>query len=213
MKRIALIFIASLFFVACGPKGDDNKDNDEETSSAVYKINHENTTIEWEAYKFTERKGVKGAFGQIKTTPEKEIGSLEEIITGTTFEVDVNSINSGDSTRDPKIIAHFFGSMMNTDKIMGKITSYSQTSDTEADVTVDITMNDKTVSVPSKIQLTDKNIKLTTSLKMGEWDAISSVDSLNTICNDLHKGEDGLSKLWPDVSITVNTTYFEAEAD
>ena len=98
---------------------------------------------------------------------------------------------------------------MNTDMISGKITSYTAT-EGGADVNVDITMNDKTVSVPSKIKFMDKAIELSTSIDMASWDATSSIDSLNTVCEDLHKGADGQSKLWPDVSITVTSSYYEA---
>lgn len=209
MKKLSLILIASLFVVACGKKTDSGE-QDQDSKETTYRINHEATTLQWEAYKFTERKGVKGVFDQIKSTPSKETGTLEELITGLKFEIDVNSVNSGDSTRDPKILAHFFGSMMNTEKISGEISSYTKTSDTEAEVNVDITMNDKTVSIPSKIAFTEKDIQLTTSVDLAKWDAISSVDSLNSVCKELHTGEDGQSKLWPDVSIVVNTTYYEA---
>lgn len=211
MKRLLLILTATLFIVSCGQKSAE--ENEETTTDeAVYRLNLKSTKLEWEAYKFTEKKGVKGTFDSIQITPAVEAGSLEEMINGLTFSINVASTNSGDEIRDPKIVASFFGSMMNTNTIEGKITSYEKTSDTEASVNVDITMNDKTVSVPSKIQIGDKSVQLTTAIEMGSWDANSSIDSLNTVCEDLHKGEDGTSKLWPDVSITVTSSYFEAEA-
>ncbi|WP_000697032.1 YceI family protein, partial [Leptospira interrogans] len=44
-----------------------------------------------------------------------------------------------------------------------------------------------------------------TNLNLGDFKALSALDSLNKVCMDLHKGKDGASKLWPEVELTIST--------
>jgi hypothetical protein len=216
MKYQFLLLSTALFIASCGEKSKQtstvqNKTDDYQNVNKTYKLNQEDITLTWEAYKFNERKGVKGTFDSISFTPKTEYGNLSEIIEGLSFEIDINSTNSGDIARDPKIIEFFFGTMLNTGSIRGTITSYDSTSDYSADATVDIAMNDKIVSVPAKITILSSTIKLKAVLDIANWDAMSALSNLDEQCDVLHKGADGVSKLWPDVMITVSATYSEAE--
>jgi len=211
MKKLFILLSISIVLGACGKKTSDSDQQAESTPQ--YKLNLHNANLQWEAYKFTERKGVKGSFDSIVYEQAVDTGSMEELISGLGFEIHTASVNSGDEIRDPKIITHFFGSMLSSEVIHGKISSFEMTSDFEAAVNVDITMNDKTVSVPSTIQFLDAVVQLKTVIDLAQWEAAPAVDSLNRVCEDLHKGSDGLSKLWPDVAITVNTTRTELVAD
>ena len=44
---------------------------------------------------------------------------------------------------------------------------------------------------------------MTTVLHTPDWNADAGLAALNNECEELHKGEDGISKLWPDVNVTV----------
>jgi hypothetical protein len=48
-------------------------------------------------------------------------------------------------------------------------------------------------------------IQLDATLQLADWKAEPSVASLNEVCSDLHKGEDGESILWPDVDIHITS--------
>jgi hypothetical protein len=44
------------------------------------------------------------------------------------------------------------------------------------------------------------------SIDVSSWNALGGIDALNEVCEDLHKGDDGVSKLWSEVSLKLSTT-------
>jgi hypothetical protein len=56
------------------------------------------------------------------------------------------------------------------------------------------------------VAITEGRIALSGVIELGNWSAQPNVDALNKVCYDLHKGADGVSKLWPEVKLEVSTT-------
>ena len=55
--------------------------------------------------------------------------------------------------------------------------------------------------------INDKKFSMATKMDVLNWNAKSSLDSLNLICKELHKGLDGISKTWSEVAINITSTF------
>ena len=51
------------------------------------------------------------------------------------------------------------------------------------------------------------SFSMATKMDVLNWNAKSSLDSLNLICKELHKGLDGISKTWSEVAINITSTF------
>jgi hypothetical protein len=71
----------------------------------------------------------------------------------------------------------------------------------------DITMNGITEKLPFSYLINDKKFSMATKMDVLNWNAKSSLDSLNLICKELHKGLDGISKTWAEVAINITSTF------
>lgn len=124
---------------------------------------------------------------------------------GTEFNIPVKSLFTNDATgtRDPKIIEHFFGAMANTDAISGTF----KLNDDKTCV-VDITLNDKTVSVPFTYEVTSETYySFKGVMNLEDWGATTAVESINNACKDLHTGPDGVSKTWSEVALEAEINF------
>lgn len=214
MKYISLITTALIFSLAACTSDKKNAATGETTGedSCRYAFQTEFTTLEWTAYKFTEKAGVKGTFKTFTVSPAKEeAGSVADLMSGMQFTIDPSSVNSGDSTRDPKIVKHFFGALTDS-SLSGKITNVVL-HDEKGRCEIAITMNGRTSSVLGDIAMEGNTVTLTTNLNMNAWDAQHAVTSLNEVCKDLHTGTDGVSILWPDVAVKVISVVKAIDCD
>jgi hypothetical protein len=67
-------------------------------------------------------------------------------------------------------------------------------------------MNGVTNDLPLDVEITDeRRVSIKGTMLLKYWNALGALETLNKICFDLHKGEDGVSKTWDDVAIEVNT--------
>lgn len=205
MKKsfVLLTVITSLFLGSCG--GEKSSQESTETSCA-YRYQSAFTEIKWTAYKFTEKLGVSGRFDEFEVIPGADSGSIKGIVDGLTFSIPVASVNSDNPDRDAKIKAHFFGSMQETSEIRGKIVSVNLTDSLQGQATVEIVLNQQSQTIPMSIEINGLQLTLKGEIDLTQWNAQSSVDSLNQVCYDLHKGADGKSVLWPSVSLEVKST-------
>lgn len=198
MRSIQLLFILSasvaLFFVACKKPaaGDDG---------CTYSYDPASTEFKWTAYKFTEKAGVGGSFDKIEARGLKS-GSPEEVFGGLSFTVKTDSVNSGNETRDPKIRDSFFRTMQPDGDISGSVKSMG-----DGKAVVNIAFNGQSRDVAMEYGVDEAGVFTASGeIDVNEWGAQESLAALNKVCEDLHKGEDGKSKLWPDVSLSVKST-------
>ena len=116
------------------------------------------------------------------------------------FSIPISNLITKDESRDAKIKASFFGSMLDTEFIKGTIKSSNN------QYVATLTMNGVTNNLPLEVTVTDeRRVSLKGVMQLKDWDALNALAALNKVCFELHKGSDGVSKTWEDVEIVVST--------
>ncbi|WP_028893070.1 YceI family protein [Tenacibaculum sp. 47A_GOM-205m] len=159
-------------------------------------------TINWVAYKTTDKVPVKGQFQKVNITAGGEGDTAKEAINNAEFSIPVSSIFTQDSSRDFKIRKFFFGIMDKTELLSGKLVL-----ENDSIGYADLTMNSTTKKLPFKYTLNGKEFSLNATMNISDWQAQNALDSLNTACKDLHKGADGVSKTWDDVALNITSVF------
>lgn len=169
-----------------------------------FKYNHDSSLLEWTAYKFTNRAPVKGHFKSIKVDA-KPAKAVTELLKSTTFEIDATTVDAGDPARNTNVREFFFKVAVADGKMRGQVTKVTG-NDEKGTLDVKFTINGKVVTQSFDYTVDKKNRFVARAesdiLRFGWKDALSS---LNEACKELHKGEDGESKTWSDVSLYVTT--------
>lgn len=207
MKTFFILSAASvLLFISCGT--ESNNENTEQTEKqqrpvCTYSYLHDSTHVNWTAYKFTEKKGVKGTFDSVVVEGVAN-GAISpfDVFANMSFRILSSSVNTNDAARDQKILNYFFGKMIATSEISGKIVSVNEKGEAE----VLIKMNNVEHNVLGVFTIQENKVSLQVEINMDHWNGQSAIASLNKECYELHKGEDGKSVLWPDVSVQIETT-------
>lgn len=191
-----------LFMAACDTKPTQQESTAEKACPLV--LVDTSVAVKWTAYKTTERLGVSGTFDIVKVGGVVKAETAEEALGNATFEIPVSSVNSANPDRDKKIFEHFFSTMANTEMLQGKVL------ETGADAwKVVLKMNDLKDTLTFEFSQEGDVVNLIGALDVAKWNALASVDSLNQVCFDLHKGADGVSKLWPDVKLEISAQLIE----
>lgn len=165
-----------------------------------YVIEPKTTTINWTAYKTTDKIPVKGVFNTVKVANKKTSTNPFDAINGLEFSIPINSIDTKDKGRDVKIITSFFGAMKNTQTIHGKI---NLENDGDGKGYIDLNMNNITTKLPVNYIISGQLVEIKATLNLDNWKAQLAIDTLNKVCNVEHKTEDGISKTWNEVNIHI----------
>lgn len=203
-KLIILGFAGVLLASCAGEETTETPENEEVVKveeNCTYQYDSESTVIGWTAFKFTEKTGVKGFFENADVMIPNQSEDMLQTLSGATFTIPVNSVNSQNPERDVKIQNHFFGTMEATEVISGMVKSIDNKT-----ALVDLSMNGKTVEYNGNVTVDGEKVIFETTINMVDFEAQSSIDSLNNVCEVLHTGTDGVSKLWSEVDIKVETT-------
>jgi len=201
MKKLSLLILISIITFSCKKteKETTTETNTNTETVEQFVIKPEATSVKWTAYKTTKKVGVGGEFTTVNFN-EKSGATPQEALNDLTFSIPISSLFTDNDVRDSKLKVSFFGAMLNTTFLKGTIkvdhNSYAAS----------ITMNGVTKDLPLEVSITEErrvNLKGTMDLK--NWNALEALASLNKVCFDLHKGDDGVSKTWEDVAIEVNT--------
>ncbi|TGL86408.1 YceI family protein [Leptospira congkakensis] len=172
--------------------------------NCTYEYDPSQTSLEWTAFKFTEKTGVKGKFDSIKVIGKQKDKSKFGAVASIQFEIDSSTVNSGVPDRDGKIKKFFFGSVKGNKKISG---SFSDISTGETGTAkLNLRFGNSKTSVPVNFVWKDDVVEVTGTVDVLALGLKSGLSKLNLECNDLHKGSDGLSKLWPTVDVKVVST-------
>jgi len=200
-KFLLIFLVVALVITSCK---DDKKDVKTENTEIVkntvkYIVKPEATTVKWTAYKTTKKAPVGGEFA-ILNFEEKEGATPEKALHNLEFSIPVSSLFTKNDSRDAKLKASFFGTMLDTEFLKGKIKFV------ENKYSAKITMNGVTADLPLEISITDeRRVSMKGTMNLKNWNALGALEALNKVCFDLHKGDDGVSKTWEDVAIEVNT--------
>ncbi|MCK5906667.1 MAG: hypothetical protein KAG37_03705 [Flavobacteriales bacterium] len=190
---IALMLIA--ITTSCGNSSENEKDTNSKKELTYLDAK---TTIQWTAYKTTEKIGVKGTFNEFRIENKDKVSSIEEIINTTKFRIPTASVFSGNAPRDILIKTYFFGAMMNTDTIYGNFISAK-----DGKGQVAIKMNNVEFENNFTYSFKNDSLKINATLLLDNWNGYTALSSLHEQCFDKHTGPDGVSKTWPDVDLEI----------
>ena len=166
-------------------------------NKGTYAIDTKGVKVQWIAYKFTDKTGVKGTFNELNCIPKNETGSIAEILKGLTLKIPTATVASGNAIRDFKLRTHFF-STFNTHKLTGTIFHIK-----DYEGFLKLKMNSKDLIIPFTYSVEADTIKLFTHLNLLEWSGQPALTELSKQCNEFNKGDDGVSKLWPGVDVSI----------
>lgn len=163
-----------------------------------YIIDTSGISIIWTAYKFTNKIGVSGTFTNYMFENKKTSGTVEDLLSKSKLSIQTATVNSGNPIRDFKLDTYFFKTF-NTSEIRGTISKIKK-----YEGIISLTMNGTSKNVPFTYAIEKDTVRLFTNLNLMFWNGEEALKTLNKECNELHKGADGISKLWPYVDITIN---------
>ncbi|CAM1339801.1 YceI family protein [Tenacibaculum aestuarii] len=208
MKKIVYSLVICLTIaqiVSCKSEAKKETETTKEevkVTKKAFVLQDATNTINWVAYKTTDKVPVKGQFQKVNITTGGEGDTAKEAINDAEFSIPVSSIFTQDSSRDFKIRKFFFGIMDKTELLSGKLVL-----ENDSIGYADLTMNSVTKKLPFKYTLNGKEFSLSATMNISDWQAQNALDSLNTACNDLHKGADGVSKTWDDVALNITSVF------
>lgn len=192
------LVMAALFLTACSEK----KTQEQAFMTPV----QDSVTVEWTAYKTTDKLPVKGEFTTVNLDSYAEGSTVAAVLDGAEFSINAMEIATGDESRDTKIKDSFFGLMNEPGVIKGE---FVQSGD---DWFVKLKMNGVTVEkLPAKVEITDNTAQVTASIQLADFKALEVLEALNKACFDLHIGGDGISKTWEVVDIEASVSFEVAE--
>ena len=204
MKRnisIASIFALGLVLTACKGEAETDMEPKENTETACfYSYNEGATTFEFTAFKTNDKLPVKGGFNEITVESEASDDPME-VLKSITFSMKTASVETNDESRNGKV-AKFFFETINTPTIEGKIKSIGK----DGKATISVSMNGVEVDVKGDYTLKGGDFSFSSTIDVSSWNALEGIKALNAECNDLHKGKDGVSKLWSEVALSFTTT-------
>lgn len=206
MKKIivlSLLLLPMLTFTSC--KNEKDKKKESEITGKSFSVDTNTTTLNWVAYKTTDKVPVKGQFTSFSISNPKKGTTVIDALNGLEFSIPISSLYTKDTIRDTKLKKFFFGSMVNTSQINGTLQMDNATSGK-----AEITMNGISQTFPITYVISDQMVSIEAVLNLDNWKAQTAIEALNVACNDLHKGADGVSKTWSEVKIEV-VTYLKYE--
>lgn len=194
-------FVLSFLIVSCN-SSDKKKKGQQESQKVMqkaqsYTIDTSGLSLIWTAYKFTDKLGVSGTFDSIVFDTKNNSGPIEKLLKEAEMTIPTAFVNSANEIRDPKLRIAFF-KVFNTDTIKGKIL-YAE----NGNGALELKMNNLTNDVEYTYHLENDTLFLNTHFDLMQWNGEAALKSLNKECYDLHKGVDGISKLWPDVAVSI----------
>ncbi|MDA9339633.1 YceI family protein [Polaribacter sp.] len=201
----SVFLLTVIYFSGCKsePKAVSTKEivNEIPKSSAKFSLKEAKNDIRWTAYKTTEKIPVNGQFKKVNITANGDGSTIKEAIHNTSFSIPVSSIFTKDSSRDYKIRKFFF-SFMDTSLLSGTLEISTATTGVAT-----IRMNGITDKVPFSYTINDNVFSMKSTLDINKWNVKAAIASLNKVCEELHKGADGISKTWDEVSLNITSTF------
>lgn len=193
-----MLLATTLILASCGGNKADKSSEGEKTT---YVYNHENSIMEWTAFKFVRKAPVKGTFTKIAITSISEADNIKTMVESMGFTIPVNSIETQDESRNAKIATFFFGTMQTTD-LTGKMVKLNDDGTAE----LEVTMNEITGIVRGTYSITDDNFAFMATMDISNWNSDEAIKVLNENCKDNHT-EDGVTKVWSEVELSFTTKF------
>ena len=214
MKKLnmALAICVAMSMYSCTNKTEDNVDTPEvkEVSTTTAEATEivegviRKSTIEWTAYKTTEKVGVTGHFDVVLVKEAKEDGKTpQEVLEGATIVAVVPSLNSDQIDRDQKLKDILFGNMIDTKEIKGQLHFR------DGKTYLNLTLNKASKEYEVKSTFENNVFTIDGTIDLLDFNASKALEALNQACLELHKGADGVSKTWSEVHIKGQVEFSE----
>lgn len=193
----------SALMISCGsndtPETTSPATPETPAESCIYTLESATASVNWTAYKLSKKAPVKGKFDSLTVSGGDMADSPEEVLAGVSFEINTQSVNSGDAGRDVKLRRTFFGNLVPNGVITGTI---DKVEGKKAEVT--LTINGNAHKVEAEVVVENDEIQLRTTLDVPTLGGQIAMDSLSVVCAERHTGDDGVNQLWPDVAVLVS---------
>lgn len=198
--------ILPFLLTACGNDDDAEKKKDKNElaveETCIYSYNSDSSSVSWTAFKTTDHVGVGGSFDSVLVVLPDSMKSAKEALKNVSFTIISNSVFTDNAIRDNTLRKYFFSTLSNDGNINGNV-KIVEGDDTSGGGTVELTINDVKRDIGFKYTIEGNVIFLKTKITLKSFNGQDAVKTLNAQCDDLHKGSDGISKLWPDIEIEV----------
>ncbi|HIP48596.1 MAG TPA: YceI family protein [Lutibacter sp.] len=199
-----LLFIITS--VSCDQLSKTKKTTNQfDKSGKKYSIVPETTSVFWTGYKTSSKTPVKGQFMKLNITNPKQANTAKEAIDGIEFSIPVSSLFSNEKSRDTKLKDFFFKVMDQTEFLSGNLNVENDTL-----INVSLKMNGITKTIPMSYFLNGQMLSMQGKIDLATWNAQNALTSLHQVCKDKHTGEDGVSKTWSEVGLSVES-YLKVE--
>lgn len=189
------MFLASLTLSCSG--AEDGMDKRDISEVHNYTLDDFGVSVIWTTYKFTDRISVSGTFEDYTLNKENLSGSIEDILNRLYLSIPTESMATTNAIQDFKIKTYFFKSF-NTPFITGTVLNA-----TDGKGNIKLKMNNISINTPYTYSLENDTIVLFTHLNLKKWKAENAMAALNEESSELQVGNDGLSKIWPEVDVVI----------
>jgi len=205
--RATIIAITLLvLFISCDSfKKPDTTTDQFDKSGKMYSLVPKTTTVFWIGYKTTAKTPVKGQFTKLEIKESNPAKSAREALNGVEFSIPVSSLFSNEASRDTKLKEMFFGVMDQTEFLSGSLDVLN-----DSIVNVNLKMNGVSKEFPLSYFIDGQMLSMDGRINVEDWNALAAIESLHTVCEDQHTGNDGISKTWSEVGINVES-YLKVE--
>ncbi|MBL4745217.1 MAG: YceI family protein [Flavobacteriaceae bacterium] len=200
MKNYCLLSISLVLLLSVSSCKNTKKSEKQGKETTMYVVNNKTTSVKWTAYKTSAKLPVKGEFRVVEFTKATPGASLKEALNNLEFSIPISSLFSNNEERDAKLKTSFFGAMLETVTIKGKLIMETETSGK-----VELTLNGITQELPITYFLDGQMATMEATMDLDNWQAQTALSTLNAVCKELHTGPDGITKTWSDVKINIAT--------
>ena len=199
MKKILTFVLLAMLIGQLGSCKKEKKETEEvQKPSIAFQADQEGSSLEWTAYKTTDKVPVKGTFKEVRIVNSVKSADVAGAIDGMRFEIPVSSIFTNDTIRDGKLQKFFFAAMENSMTLKGEFSVESEDSGN-----LSVSMNGMSKELPFEYKVEKDTVHLNTTMDLNEWGAQKALESLNEACKVLHTGPDGVSKTWNEVALSA----------
>jgi len=184
------------------------------TQKCTYSIDPHTVHVNWTAFKTTQKVRVGGSFTEVTVTGDlTNSKSMAALLNQLDAEIDLTAadkINTGNAARDKTLFEKFFSLIKAKPVMKGKL-RHTKGTDDKGDVSLVLTMNRKTLSVPMSYTRDAKGLlTIKGAIDVNDFGLSGALANLSKACFDLHKGPDGVSKTWPEVEIELQANVAKA---
>jgi len=201
-----VIFLLIILISSCNTPKKEEKPSEVQVAlqEKLYSIDTSGISLQWTAYKFTDKMAVYGTFKDFSLDLQEDKETIEDLLKSDKITIHTMSVNSGSEIRDAKLKTYFF-EVFKSDVIRGEILEAEN-----GQGKMNLELNAISKKVDYKYHQKGDTLFLSTAINLANWEGEEAINTLNQECYELHMGADKVSKLWPNVDITIKMPLYTA---